>query len=271
VSFSMRRSTNTAIFKVWAPSSTTGCNKSILSRGTHHCQQLPLRLRSTAARKNATCQGSALYNNASATTSFTEPAINVSGPIHTKNRRLSNVQVATFTHANGVEPASAFMATINWGDGTTSAGTITLSGTTYSVKGTHTYTYLAPLRRIAIRLRTRRHHHPHGPFRLLPVRGIARESVSFRCACRQRKFRRFAVPWAAVSKMGDFACGLRNESLRFPTGFGDIRPDEALDWWPDVSGATQRGGCHCCVDLPGQLPKKNSKKQKSVSGFARIS
>jgi uncharacterized repeat protein (TIGR01451 family) len=79
-------------------------------------------------------------NNASATTSFTEPAINVSGPIHTKNRRLSNVQVATFTHANGVEPASAFMATINWGDGTTSAGTITLSGTTYSVKGTHTYT-----------------------------------------------------------------------------------------------------------------------------------
>jgi uncharacterized repeat protein (TIGR01451 family) len=79
-------------------------------------------------------------NNASATTSFTEPAINVSRPIQTKNRRLSNFQVATFTHANGVEPASAFMATINWGDGTTSAGTVTLSGTTYSVKGTHAYT-----------------------------------------------------------------------------------------------------------------------------------
>jgi hypothetical protein len=52
---------------------------------------------------------------------------------------LSNFQVATFTHANGVEPTSAFTATINWGDGTTSAGTITLSGTTYVVKGSHTY------------------------------------------------------------------------------------------------------------------------------------
>jgi hypothetical protein len=82
----------------------------------------------------------AANNSASATTSFTEPAINVSGPIHTKNRKLTNFQVATFTHASGVEPASAFTATINWGDGTTSAGTIVLSGTTYSVKGTHTYT-----------------------------------------------------------------------------------------------------------------------------------
>src|SRR5207249_4732937 len=44
-----------------------------------------------------------------------------------------------FTHASGVEPASAFVATINWGDSSTSAGTITLSGTTYTVKGSHTY------------------------------------------------------------------------------------------------------------------------------------
>ena len=47
--------------------------------------------------------------------------------------------MATFTHANGVEPAGAFSATVNWGDGTTSAGTITLSGTTYKVTGTHRY------------------------------------------------------------------------------------------------------------------------------------
>jgi hypothetical protein len=38
-----------------------------------------------------------------------------------------------------VEPTSAFSATIHWGDGTTSAGTITLSGTTYVVKGSHTF------------------------------------------------------------------------------------------------------------------------------------
>jgi hypothetical protein len=52
---------------------------------------------------------------------------------------LSNVPVATFTHEGAPEPASNFSATINWGDGTTSAGTVSLSGTTYSVAGSHTY------------------------------------------------------------------------------------------------------------------------------------
>jgi uncharacterized repeat protein (TIGR01451 family) len=78
-------------------------------------------------------------NSSSATTSVAEPAINVSGPITTSNRSLSNVVVATFTHAGGVEPVSAFAATINWGDGTTSQGTVSLSGTTYRVRGSHTY------------------------------------------------------------------------------------------------------------------------------------
>jgi uncharacterized repeat protein (TIGR01451 family) len=82
----------------------------------------------------------AANNTASATTSFAEPGISVSGAIRTRSTRLTNFQVATFTHAKGVEPPSAFNATINWGDGTTSAGTITLSGTTYSVTGSHTYT-----------------------------------------------------------------------------------------------------------------------------------
>ena len=54
-------------------------------------------------------------------------------------KNQSNVAVATFTHANGVEPVSDFVATINWGDGTTSTGSITESGTTYKVKGSHTY------------------------------------------------------------------------------------------------------------------------------------
>jgi hypothetical protein len=53
---------------------------------------------------------------------------------------LTNVPVATFTHSGATEPAANFTATINWGDGTSSAGTITLSGTTYTVQGSHTYT-----------------------------------------------------------------------------------------------------------------------------------
>jgi uncharacterized repeat protein (TIGR01451 family) len=78
-------------------------------------------------------------NSASVVTSFSEAAISVSAPIHTRSHSLTNFQVATFTHANGVEPASAFVATIDWGDGTTSQGNITQSGTTYTVTGSHTY------------------------------------------------------------------------------------------------------------------------------------
>jgi uncharacterized repeat protein (TIGR01451 family) len=78
-------------------------------------------------------------NTASATTVVAEPAINVSGPIVVTARTVTNLTVATFTHASGVEPTSAFTATINWGDSRTSRGTITLSGTTYTVKGSHSY------------------------------------------------------------------------------------------------------------------------------------
>jgi hypothetical protein len=56
-------------------------------------------------------------------------------------KNVSNVAVATFTHASGVESTGAFNAVINWGDGKTSAGTITLSGTTYTVRGSHRYSH----------------------------------------------------------------------------------------------------------------------------------
>jgi hypothetical protein len=48
--------------------------------------------------------------------------------------------VATFTDPTGPQSLGTYSASINWGDGTApSAGTITLSGTTFSVAGTHTY------------------------------------------------------------------------------------------------------------------------------------
>src|SRR5207245_244160 len=55
---------------------------------------------------------------------------------------LNNVAVATFIDTGGPEnPADPgdYMATINWGDGTTSAGTITRSGVVFTVTGSHTY------------------------------------------------------------------------------------------------------------------------------------
>lgn len=51
---------------------------------------------------------------------------------------LTDVAVATFTHGGG-EAAGSFTATIDWGDGTTSAGAVSESGTTYTVTGSHTY------------------------------------------------------------------------------------------------------------------------------------
>ena len=49
--------------------------------------------------------------------------------------------VATFTDTSSVAVASDFLASINWGDGTTTAGTITEDASdTFYVSGTHTYT-----------------------------------------------------------------------------------------------------------------------------------
>ncbi len=94
----------------------------------------------TATATASSADPNTANNSASATTSFAEPPIVVSGAIATKSSTLTNYQTATFTHANGVEPIGAFIATINWGDGTTSTGTITQSGSTYTVTGSHTYT-----------------------------------------------------------------------------------------------------------------------------------
>jgi uncharacterized repeat protein (TIGR01451 family) len=79
-------------------------------------------------------------NSASAPTSVTEPTISLSGTKVTTVKVNNNIIVATFSHAKGVEPPNAFIATINWGDGTSSAGTITQNGISYyTVRGSHTY------------------------------------------------------------------------------------------------------------------------------------
>ncbi len=52
--------------------------------------------------------------------------------------------IATFTDTDGVEPVSDLTATIAWGDGTTSAGTITGGAGSFSVSGTHTYAGVGP-------------------------------------------------------------------------------------------------------------------------------
>jgi len=68
--------------------------------------------------------------------SLTAQAVAISG---TAQHALANVTVATFTDTDTVTPASDFVATIDWGDGTTSAGTIAGANGAFSVNGSHTY------------------------------------------------------------------------------------------------------------------------------------
>ena len=83
-------------------------------------------------------------DSASTTTTniVAQAAINATGA-NFKGRRqrvLNNVTVATFTDADTSLPASAFTATINWGDGQTSAGIIAVNrGGGFKVLGTHKY------------------------------------------------------------------------------------------------------------------------------------
>ncbi len=51
----------------------------------------------------------------------------------------TNLTVASFTNSDPTLPASSYTASINWGDGVTSAGQVLGSGGTFTVQGTHSY------------------------------------------------------------------------------------------------------------------------------------
>ena len=58
----------------------------------------------------------------------------------TPGQTQHGVVVGSFTDAGGAEPASDFTATIDWGDGTTSTGTVvSLGGGSFNVTGDHNY------------------------------------------------------------------------------------------------------------------------------------
>src|SRR5438552_2674558 len=67
------------------------------------------------------------------------PAIAATGQATSFIEGVANpVVVATFTDTSP-SPATDYTATIAWGDTTSSTGAVSLSGTTYTVTGTHTY------------------------------------------------------------------------------------------------------------------------------------
>jgi hypothetical protein len=57
----------------------------------------------------------------------------------TEGVALANQTVATFTDTNTNDVATGFTASINWGDGSTTSGTVTGANGTFAVAGSHTY------------------------------------------------------------------------------------------------------------------------------------
>jgi PKD repeat protein len=69
--------------------------------------------------------------------SLTAAAVSVTG---SEGLPIASAAVATFTDANPNATASDFTATINWGDGTSTTGTVVAqNGGGFAVDGTHTY------------------------------------------------------------------------------------------------------------------------------------
>jgi PKD repeat protein len=84
----------------------------------------------TASGATATATSTAIVNSTLSATGVTFSAI--------RGVSFTGV-VANLSDTNTGDAASAFTATIAWGDGTTSAGTITGGGGAFTISGTHTY------------------------------------------------------------------------------------------------------------------------------------
>jgi|GEM_PF-2413676 len=95
----------------------------------------------TASVTSSTPDPNAQNNSATAQDAVAEGSILGQGTVVNGFERspLINVTVGTFGHANALEPASEFSATIDWGDFISSPGTVTLSNGIYRVQGSHSY------------------------------------------------------------------------------------------------------------------------------------
>jgi len=84
---------------------------------------------------------SAASASATGTATVTDPAVVPNGIASSgsEGAAFSSAAVATFTDPGGVEALTDYAATINWGDGSSSTGTISVSGSVFTVAGSHTY------------------------------------------------------------------------------------------------------------------------------------
>jgi hypothetical protein len=109
-----------------------------------------------------------------ATATVSDPAVVGTGVTLTVNQGVpfNNQAVATFVDPGGPEALTDYSATINWGDNSTSSGTITLSNGTFTVSGSHLYTQLLGSIPITITLT-----HDNAPSSVVPSTVVVAPSI----------------------------------------------------------------------------------------------
>jgi FG-GAP-like repeat len=135
----------------WGDGTTTtgtvsGSNGSFTVTDTHtyadefanDTSETPFQLTATIVR---TTDHTTIAPSGSITAADSDDLTVTGGAVGSSGQSLSNVTVASFTDAYTGNVASDFIATINWGDGSTSAGTISGGGGSFDVAGSHTYAH----------------------------------------------------------------------------------------------------------------------------------
>jgi hypothetical protein len=84
-------------------------------------------------------KGSTTAGTAQSTATVSDAPLTASGKTLVTGSATFSGAVASFTDGNAAAPASDFTASINWGDGSSSAGAIASNGSGFNVSGSHTY------------------------------------------------------------------------------------------------------------------------------------
>lgn len=98
--------------------------------------------------EGTSAQGSvAIHDVGGSNATATSTAVVIDAPLNVAAVNLSGMEqaaptattVAMFTDSGPTDPLGDYSAVIDWGDGTTSTGTISLNGATFTISGAHTY------------------------------------------------------------------------------------------------------------------------------------
>ena len=121
-----------------ATGSVTGANGQFTVTANHSYQDEGTLTATTTIVDNATT-GATASASTTATISEGDQLLAVATTFAATAGSSFSGNVATFRDNSNFNSASDFSAIINWGDGTTTAGTVSGSGSTFTVSGSHTY------------------------------------------------------------------------------------------------------------------------------------